>query len=340
MKFQKAQAGDPLSVHLRDDTWNAFIDAAIAHREGGRTNFEYASRSEEPANTIAVRNDSGENIAAHEIIGLDSVLITPTDGLATFKRRVLMSGKKPTTASHTNKFAIAAQAIPDGKIGLAYADGYAVCQIDVGDSSDTHADVKNNDFTQLESGTSGTAQIIWKESGTGTKWAVVRISQGATGAAAAGASAYTVAYIGTDTQYDIYTGTTTIIWSGKNPAVAPSWISYSTGTGEFTIHEDDVNVVVSCSAVFDYQPSPSDTTAVAKIQLQQNTGGAGWVSASPATIPSSMEVLCYENERSGGHLQWHETVGSTDKFRLVGFAVGANTALTVEGGIITFMKVS
>ena len=53
--------------------------------------------------------------------------------------------------------------------------GVVPTQIDVTDEDHDYAVAKASDSTQLSSATGGTAQILWKESGTGTKWAVVRL---------------------------------------------------------------------------------------------------------------------------------------------------------------------
>jgi hypothetical protein len=53
-------------------------------------------------------------------------------------------------------------------------------KVDVGDEADTFAEAVDGDVEKLESTAEGTAtQILWKESGTGLKWAVVRLIGGA-----------------------------------------------------------------------------------------------------------------------------------------------------------------
>jgi len=58
------------------------------------------------------------------------------------------------------------------------AGGVVQVQIDVTDANHGYADVKASDNTKLASGASGSAVILWKESGTGTKWAIIRIGGG------------------------------------------------------------------------------------------------------------------------------------------------------------------
>ena len=56
-------------------------------------------------------------------------------------------------------------------------------QIDVTDEDHEYADVATADMAKLASATSGAAHILWKETGTGTKWATVRLGKGAGGTA-------------------------------------------------------------------------------------------------------------------------------------------------------------
>ena len=54
--------------------------------------------------------------------------------------------------------------------------GIAVCQVNVNADTDTWADVRDSDNSQLDTSNSGSAQILWREScSSGTKWAIVRI---------------------------------------------------------------------------------------------------------------------------------------------------------------------
>ena len=46
------------------------------------------------------------------------------------------------------------------------------------DESHLYADVTDGDATKLTSGAFGSAMILWAESGTGTKWAVVQLGGG------------------------------------------------------------------------------------------------------------------------------------------------------------------
>jgi len=82
-------------------------------------------------------------------------------------------------AGATDRSATLFGSAEDGAFARGVVSGVAVCDIDVTDAAHEFAAPTPGDETQLTSAGSGPARIVWKESGTGTKRAVVLISQGA-----------------------------------------------------------------------------------------------------------------------------------------------------------------
>ena len=76
--------------------------------------------------------------------------------------------------THDGKFAILWEPLKVGTLGLAWIFGVCQAQINVTNASHGYADIANTDATKLTSNVAGGAQILWKESGTGTVWAVIR----------------------------------------------------------------------------------------------------------------------------------------------------------------------
>ncbi len=76
---------------------------------------------------------------------------------------------------HVGRFVILAEPLADGEIGRAFAHGVCPVKINVEDESHTFADIEDAQTHYLKSGTSGAAQILWAESGTGEVWAIVRL---------------------------------------------------------------------------------------------------------------------------------------------------------------------
>lgn len=127
---------------------------------------------------------SGDDCPRYGVLGIDGVAIDHANNADQFLNQIVLDGVIPDgdpDTGHVGKFAIALEPIAAGDVGRVVVSGVVQVQINVIDASDKFADIADGDNTQLESTTSGAARILWKESGTGTKWAVVNI--GGAGAA-------------------------------------------------------------------------------------------------------------------------------------------------------------
>ena len=157
----------------RHNAWNAAARSVL-----GKSGMSGADgiTSRDP-DVIRVKNTTGSGVGQYGILGIDGILFTPADNLDGFKSQPVLLGIAPTTAQR-GKFIILLEPIAAGQIGRGLISGQCVVQVNVVTSSDGWADVKNTDVTQLQSGPSGAAQILYAESGTGTKWALVRLGGG------------------------------------------------------------------------------------------------------------------------------------------------------------------
>jgi len=141
-----------------------------------------AARDLPDADLVKVKNTTGATIARFGVLGISGVIITPTDRANQFKQRPALTGTTPTTADHAGKFVIVQEPIRAGKTGLAIVSGVSVAKLNVGDADHQFADVRNADATELDTGNTGAARILYKESGTGSgKWGLVRVSNGSPG---------------------------------------------------------------------------------------------------------------------------------------------------------------
>jgi len=167
--------GDPLKIPAA--TFNSMIDAAAAHRARAH-DVRQLPQPSVPHNTVLlVQNSSGADRDRGEVLGIDGVVISPTDNQDEFEQRFALDGVTPT-ADHTGKFVVLAEPIPASGLGRAYVAGACPVQIDVKDESHLYADVTDGEASKLTSGALGSALILWAESGTGTKWAVVQLGGG------------------------------------------------------------------------------------------------------------------------------------------------------------------
>ncbi len=177
----------PLRGQISARAWNRAQDAAdivLGDRYGQAG--EAQTDGPKPYTPILARNSTTGTVNRWGVLSVAGVVFTPSGatGNATqqFQDQPVLSGGLPTGGS---SFVVAVEPIAAGKIGRVAVAGVVQAKIDITDASHTFAAAKDGDLTQLASATSGEAQILWKESGTGTgKWAIVRFG----GAGAAGGS--------------------------------------------------------------------------------------------------------------------------------------------------------
>jgi len=171
--LKKVAPGEPLAIPAR--TFNAFVDAARdfhSRKLGQEQGSQPAGRH---SGIIFVRNDSGADRQRFDVLGIDTPIFTPSDAPDTFKNAVALAGVTPTAADHTGKFVVLLEPVASGAIGRAMLAGVTPARVNVTDSGNQYADVEDGHCGELLGGLSGTAQILWKEDGTGVKWAVLRL---------------------------------------------------------------------------------------------------------------------------------------------------------------------
>ena len=123
---------------------------------------------------VLVKNISGVNVGRFGVLGISGMLFDPATALPAFVGRTVFTGEMPAEAHQTGRFLICAEPIRNGAIGRAWADGIVTARIFVQDESHNYATVKPDDTTQLISADQGLCYILYKEAGTGQKWAVLR----------------------------------------------------------------------------------------------------------------------------------------------------------------------
>lgn len=134
---------------------------------------------------ISIFNDTGTALEYGAVLGVSGVLNDPTDDVKLNMFRyggdgAMFKGILPTSAD-AGKFLVTQEPIVADGFGVAVISGPAKVQIDVVSASHGFADVIDGDVTMLRSnGTSG-APILYKETGTGTKWGIVNLGGGSGG---------------------------------------------------------------------------------------------------------------------------------------------------------------
>ena len=129
--------------------------------------------------TVFVRNKTGATLSRHSILAITGVEITPDENENSFTSRPVLSGDTPDGTEPV--FIILQEPLANNAIGRATAIGpVAVCKVDILDEDHTHAKLIDSD-SELESDTSGPGVILYKEAGTGIKWAVLLLGAGESG---------------------------------------------------------------------------------------------------------------------------------------------------------------
>jgi hypothetical protein len=166
------------SLRIPASAYNAFVDAARAHRSGQNNSIRDAPRSTQQAGVVAIRNDSGSAIPRFGVLGVNGPLFQPGDSIEAFQRGIALVGSTPSTAAHPGRFVVTLEPIAAGALGRACAAGVCLVQLIVlqDDGRDRpYAEIINGVTAGLLAGDRGAAAILWKEPGVGIKWAVVRL---------------------------------------------------------------------------------------------------------------------------------------------------------------------
>lgn len=175
--LKKVQDGERLRIPAA--AYNAFVDAARKVRAEQQSVAANPLRSTRSTSIVLVKNDSGGTVGRFGILGIDGPIVSPSANLDQFKEQVAIVGTQPDSAEHFGRLCVLLEPLANGAIGQAVVDGVVCVRLNVIDETDTTADIEHGQTGRLQSaGDSGSAAILWKEAGTGEKWAVVRL-QGA-----------------------------------------------------------------------------------------------------------------------------------------------------------------
>ena len=169
----KVKSGDPLRISAR--TFNTFVDTALDYQQKMQNVHRTDRRAFRDTGVVSVKNISGSDRGRFDVLGIDGVVFTPTDSLDAFKNQLALKGDTPSAASHAGKFVILLEPIGNGEIGMSCVDGICPVQVYVEDEAFEMADVRDGDCSTLAAVSNGSAMILWRETGTGTVWAVVKL---------------------------------------------------------------------------------------------------------------------------------------------------------------------
>lgn len=171
--LKKVTAGQRLEMPA--ETFNTFIDAARDYLRRRQGQGDKARPERREMVIILARNDSGGDLDRFAVLGISGILYAPTENEEAFKSRPALKGVTPTAPGHRGKFLITLEPVASGQLGRCAAAGIVPVQIAVTDEDHRFADISDGSCNTLASAPSGAARILYQESGTGTKWALVLV---------------------------------------------------------------------------------------------------------------------------------------------------------------------
>jgi len=169
---QKVKPGQPWAPSAA--AHNSFVDAAEYVQRLQSSTSRTPLRDNWQATILQVKNTTAYDLDRFSVLGVDTVFPLPSANLDAFKAGPIIKGVTPAAGTHEGKFVVFLEPAKAGKIATACVAGVCVARIDVSDENHDHADIKDGDRGALESGTDGAALILWKESGTGVRRALIR----------------------------------------------------------------------------------------------------------------------------------------------------------------------
>lgn len=167
--------GDPLRIRAGD--WNAVnraarvIEALPTASGGGPIGMLATS----PSIALA-RNIGSTDIPRWGAVVCTAPVVLPADNEAEWGRRIAIDAKVPDSDSVGAWAGVAITPIQGGKFGRVCLAGTAHALVEVADEKHTHARIAE-DEELLQSSFEGQARILWKESGTGEKRALVMLGE-------------------------------------------------------------------------------------------------------------------------------------------------------------------
>ena len=175
--MKKVQPGDPLKIPA--EMFNTGIDLIRefkARQHGIAAKHAPVARQ---TDIVLVRNNCGYDRDRFDVLAFGLPAIGPEENPAEFQNRVVLDGDIPGHASTITRFVVLLEPIANGAIGRAVISGVVQTKIWVYEAchewADVHPAPEGDEAYHLASAQYGAAQIVWKESGLGLKWAIVRL---------------------------------------------------------------------------------------------------------------------------------------------------------------------
>lgn len=172
------RAGD--RVRLTANLMNR-LSAMAGQPDGRMQGINYGAAD---SGTIWVKNDTGLFVPSHGILGLGDSLFDPmADEDAFHYGAIVIKGETPTPEDHADRFCVVQQSLDANEVGRAWITGVVAVIVNMTDADHGYATLDGESAgTPTEAFLSapyGPVRIVWVETGTGEKLALVELRRAA-----------------------------------------------------------------------------------------------------------------------------------------------------------------
>lgn len=169
--YKRIDAGQPLDQAISARTWNAMVDLLEDRGSKGQGDGRGFS-GPDSCSYIPVKNTTGATVGKNEVVVLSTPRFSPGDNLSAFLSHKVFNATLPTTTSR-GSIGVMLERTANNAIGYAAVSGIIPVKVEIVHAAHDRADFTNT-VANLKSGFSGSAEMLWKEAGTGVKWAIIR----------------------------------------------------------------------------------------------------------------------------------------------------------------------
>lgn len=155
--IQKVVSGQPFAMPA--STFNAFADAAIAHKLSTETGAAPLGSSRQ-LSTVVVRNNTASPRARFESLGLDGLAIAETDNPAQFARQPVLEGVAGQL-EHAGRMVVLLEPVEPGRLATAVVSGVIPAMVRMVGERQRFADVDPSRPGMLRTWLRGSAELLW-----------------------------------------------------------------------------------------------------------------------------------------------------------------------------------
>jgi len=174
--LQRVRPGDPIPHSA--ETWNAIIESARNNKRRGPQTLGATGTIADGYKgslEIDVKNNTGGTILQWSVLKITTPFVSVTDQPEDNQDSPTFLGIAPTSVNDI--VCVTQEGAGNGEFVRATILGVAVCKINVTDANHETCSPSTSTANYFDSAAGGRFEILWKESGTGTKQAVILLNQ-------------------------------------------------------------------------------------------------------------------------------------------------------------------